>query len=46
MADTYFRKGFGLKSEIEGALAATGRRVATALVVGYPPAAQCRRPSR
>ena len=29
-------------AEIEGALAATGRRVATELVVGYPPAAQCR----
>lgn len=30
------------RAEIEGALAATGQRVARELVVGYPPAAQCR----
>jgi hypothetical protein len=28
-------------AEIEGALAAAGRRVAGELVVGYPPAAPC-----
>ncbi len=30
------------RAEIEGAFAATGQRVGTDLVVGYPPAAQCR----
>jgi hypothetical protein len=30
------------RTELEGALAATGQRVAAELIVGYPPAAQCR----